>query len=123
MLDLSPLRKFEVLGPDAETLLQLACTRNIRRLAVGQVVYTALCYEHGGMLDDGMVFRLGADNFRWIGGDEYGRQVAARAGGAARAQGLGQILDRPAPQSSPCQGPKSRDILKQIVWTPPASRA
>ena len=31
--DLSPLRKFEVLGPDAETLMQLTCTRNMRRLA------------------------------------------------------------------------------------------
>src|SRR5262249_12326762 len=31
VMDLSPLRKFEVLGPDAETLLQAACTRNIRR--------------------------------------------------------------------------------------------
>ena len=50
--DLSPLRKFEVLGPDAETLMQLTCTRNMRRLAEGQVVYTALCYESGGMLDD-----------------------------------------------------------------------
>ena len=38
VMDLSPLRKFEVVGPDAETLLQIACTRNIRKLAVGQVV-------------------------------------------------------------------------------------
>ena len=38
MLDLSALRKFEVLGADAGDLLQIACTRNIRRLAEGQVV-------------------------------------------------------------------------------------
>ena len=32
----------------------------------------AMCYEHGGMIDDGTLFRLGDNNFRWIGGDDYG---------------------------------------------------
>nr|MDT0667225.1 hypothetical protein [Micromonospora sp. DSM 115978] len=40
VMDLSPLRKFEVVGPDAEALLQATVTRDVRRLAVGQVVYT-----------------------------------------------------------------------------------
>ena len=117
--DLSPLRKFEVTGPDAETLLQIACTRNIRKLAVGQVVYTAMCYEHGGMLDDGTVFRLGRDNFRWIGGDEYGgkwlRELAEQRGLKAWVRSSTDHLHNIA-----VQGPKSRDILKEIIWTPPA---
>ena len=71
MMDLSPLRKWEVLGPDAEELLQATMTRDIRRLADGQVVYTAVCNDTGGMLDDGTVFRLGPDNFRFVGGAEY----------------------------------------------------
>src|SRR5260370_20806178 len=50
VMDLSPLRKFEVVGPDAEALLQAAVTRNIRKLSDGQVVYTALCNETGGGL-------------------------------------------------------------------------
>src|SRR3546814_11905657 len=48
--------------------------RNMRRLAEGQAAYTALCYEHGGMLDDGVAFRMGADRFRLITGDEYSGQ-------------------------------------------------
>jgi len=67
-MDLSPLRKCEVLGPDAENLLNYAVTRNIRKLTVSQVIYTAMCYHNGCMVDDGTVFRLGADNFRWVGG-------------------------------------------------------
>ena len=63
VMDLSPLRKYEVTGPDAEELMQLCVTRNMKKLAVGQVVYTAMCYEHGGMIDDGTVFRLGDNNF------------------------------------------------------------
>ncbi len=68
VLDLSPLRKFEVLGPDAEALLQYCMTRDIAKLSVGQVVYTAMCYPNGGMIDDGTVFRIGRQQFpldRW----------------------------------------------------------
>ena len=34
--DLSPLRKFEILGPDSEALMQWVLTRNVRKLAIGQ---------------------------------------------------------------------------------------
>jgi aminomethyltransferase len=33
--------------------MQYCLTRDMRRLSVGQVVYSAMCYEHGGMIDDG----------------------------------------------------------------------
>ena len=71
IMDLSPLRKCEVLGPDAELLIQQAITRDARKLAVGQVTYTAVCNETGGMLDDATVYRLGDDNFRFVAGDDY----------------------------------------------------
>ena len=82
MIDLSPLRKWEVLGPDAETLIQKTITRNARKLAVGQVVYTAICNETGG--HDRRRHRLppADNNFRFVGGDEYDgvwlREVAER---------------------------------------------
>jgi len=117
--DLSPLRKFEVTGPDAEALMQYALTRNVRKLGVGQVVYSAMCYEHGGMLDDGTLFRLGPNNFRWIGGDDYGgvwlREQAERMGFQVWVRSSTDQLHNIA-----VQGPKSRDILKAIIWTPPA---
>jgi aminomethyltransferase len=117
--DLSPLRKFEVLGPDAEELLQWAVTRNMRRLAVGQVVYTAMCYDTGGMIDDGTVLRLGPDNFRWIGGDDYGgiwlREQAEKRGLRAWVKSSTEQMHNVA-----VQGPKSRAILKEVIWTPPA---
>ncbi|MGB1612717.1 MAG: DUF1989 domain-containing protein [Arenicellales bacterium] len=122
VMDLSPLRKFEVLGPDAETLLQATLTRNIRRLAVGQVVYSAMCYPHGGMIDDGTALRLGPDNFRWIGGDDYSgiwlREQAA-------AMDLNVLVKSSTDQihNIAVQGPLSRDILAKIIWTPPAQPA
>ena len=116
VLDLSPLRKFEVTGPDAEALLQYCVTRDIRKLAVGQVVYTAMCYENGGMIDDGTVFRLGQNNFRWIGGDDYSgqwlREQADKMGYQAWVRSSTDQLHNIA-----VQGPNSREIMKEIIWT------
>ena len=96
VMDLSPLRKYEVLGPDAEDLMQLCVTRDMRRLSVGQVVYTAMCYEHGGMIDDGTVFRLWRQQLPVDRRQRPFRTLAARAGGEARARRVGQDLDRTA---------------------------
>ena len=119
MLDLSALRKFEILGPDAEALLQATFTRNVRRLAVGQVAYGALCYENGGMIDDATLFRLGADNFRFVGGDDYCgvwlREQAGRLGLRAWVKSSTDQLHNVS-----VQGPASREILSRVVWTPPA---
>jgi len=116
--DLSPLRKWEVLGPDAEALIQRAITRDARRLSVGQVTYTALCNETGGMIDDATVYRLGQDNFRFVGGDEYDgvwlKELAERHELKALVKPSTDQLHNVA-----VQGPASRNVLKEIVWTPP----
>jgi len=118
LMDLSPLRKWEVLGPDAETLMQRIVTRDVRKLSVGQVVYTALCNETGGMIDDATVFRLGQDNFRFVGGDEYDgiwmREVADREGLRVWIKPSTDQLHNLA-----LQGPESRAALAEIIWTPP----
>ncbi|MBW9065921.1 aminomethyltransferase family protein [Rhizobium herbae] len=117
--DLSPLRKFEVTGPDAEALLQYCVTRDIRKLSPGQVVYTAMCYENGGMIDDGTVFRLGLNNFRWIGGDDVSglwlREQAEKKGFKAWVRSSTDQMHNLA-----VQGPRSREIIKEIIWTSPA---
>ena len=119
VMDLSPLRKWEVLGPDAERLVQWVITRDARRLAVGQVVYTAVCNDTGGMVDDATVFRLGEDNFRFVGGDEadgvWLKEQAERIGPL-------KVWIKPSTDqlhNLAIQGPASREILKGIVWTPP----
>ena len=118
-IDLSPLRKFEVLGPGAEALLQRCLTRNVRRLAAGQVVYTAMCYDTGTMLDDGTLFRLGRDNFRWIGGSDQGGDWLREQ---AEALGLEVWVRSSTDQlhNLSVQGPLSRQAMSEAVWTPPA---
>ncbi len=119
VMDLSPLRKFEVTGPDAEALLQYTLTRDVKKLAVGQVVYSAMCYPHGGMIDDGTLFRLGRDQFRWIGGEDFGGIWLREQ---AQALGLKVMIRSSTDQlhNLAVQGPNSREIIKRIFWTPPA---
>ncbi len=117
VMDLSALRKFEVLGPDAEALLDYCLTRDVRKLAVGQVVYSAMCYEHGGMLDDGTLLRLGADAFRWIGGEDYAgvwlREQAEKLGMKVWIKSASEQIHNIA-----VQGPLSRQLLARMIWTP-----
>jgi len=119
LIDMSMLRKFEITGPDAENLLALALTRNTRKLAIGQVVYTAMCYEHGGMIDDGTVMRLGPNNFRFICGSDYSgvwlRELAAKHGLRAFVRSSTDQL-----HNISLQGPRAREILAPLIFTPPA---
>ncbi|MCC6073638.1 DUF1989 domain-containing protein [Pseudomonas sp. GCM10022188] len=119
VMDLSALRKFEVLGPDAEALLNYCLTRDVRKLAVGQVVYSAMCYEHGGMLDDGTLLRLGPDAFRWVGGEDFAgdwlRQQADKLGMKVWVKSASEQIHNVA-----VQGPRSRELLSQMIWTPPS---
>ena len=118
VMDLSALRKLEVLGPDAETLLETTLSRNVRRLSIGQVTYSAMCFDSGGMIADGTLMRLGTDNFRWICGNDLAGDWLRK-----QAQTLNlRVWVRDATSrlhNLAVQGPKSRDVLRGIVWTPP----
>ncbi|WP_289153424.1 aminomethyltransferase family protein, partial [uncultured Salipiger sp.] len=118
VMDLSALRKFEVTGPDAEALLNWVLTRNVETLGIGQVVYSAMCYPHGGMIDDGTLFRLGEQNFRWIGGTDAGgawmREEAARLGLEVMIRSSTDQMHNLA-----VQGPKSRELISALFWTAP----
>ena len=118
IMDLSPLRKYEITGPDSKELMQLCVTRNMEKLSVGQVVYTAMCYEHGGMIDDGTVYRLGETNFRWIGGNDISglwlREQAEKHSLNAWVRNSTDQLCNVA-----LQGPNSREILEKLFWTAP----
>ncbi len=117
LMDLSALRKFEIIGPDAEALLQYCLTRDVKKLAVGQVVYSAMCYPHGGMLDDGTLLRLGPDNFRWICGEDYSgiwlREQAGQLGMKVWVKSASDQIHNVA-----VQGPRARELLRQLVWSP-----
>ena len=63
IIDVSPLGKLDVQGPDAAELLSLLYVNKWRRLAIGAVRYGVMCAEDGVILDDGVTGRLGEDHY------------------------------------------------------------
>jgi aminomethyltransferase len=64
LFDISPMVKYRIRGADAERFLNRLTLRDVRKLRVGRVQYTAWCDDHGHVLDDGTLFRLGETDFR-----------------------------------------------------------
>ncbi len=64
LFDISPMTKYRIAGPDAEAFCNRLTVRDVRKLGVGRVHYTCWCDDHGHVLDDGTLFRLGKEEFR-----------------------------------------------------------
>ena len=111
LFDVSPLRKYEVTGPDAAGLVDRVVTRNVFCCAAGRVLYTPWCDEAGKLIDDGTLQRLGADTFRITAADPCLRWFQDCAMGMdATVRDISLDLAALA-----LQGPTSRDILAQLV--------
>jgi aminomethyltransferase len=65
MIDVSPLFKYFISGPDAATFINRVIARDITRVAVGQVIYCCWCDEQGKVVDDGTISRLSENAYRW----------------------------------------------------------
>lgn len=64
LFDISPMVKYRIEGPDAESFCNRLTLRDVAKLRPGRVHYTAWCDEHGHVLDDGTLFRLSGERFR-----------------------------------------------------------
>jgi len=77
-----------------------------------------MCYDTGGMIDDGTIYRLDQDLFRWIGGcDSSGLWLRKQA----QEMGLHAWVRDSTDQlhNVQVQGPLSREILSEVIWTRP----
>jgi aminomethyltransferase len=107
----------DVKGPDAARVLSTVAARDVERRMTqdGQVLYTSLCNERGGIVDDLTIYRLGAEHF-WI--------VATPARAAVVEEWLGRhAQDMRAYVTNTIsghaylsvQGPGSREVLAQLT--------
>lgn len=111
LIDVSPLFKYEITGPDAERLVNRIVTRDVRRCRVGQVMYTPWCDEEGKVIDDGTVSRLASDHFRLTAADPSLRWFQdVGMGLKATVRDVSTELAALA-----LQGPNSRTILQKVV--------
>src|SRR5262249_27653111 len=69
LIDVTPLFKYRVSGKDATKFVNRVITRDINKVAVGQVIYCCWCDEQGKVIDDGTISRLGENLYRWTAAD------------------------------------------------------
>ncbi len=111
LIDVSPLYKYRVEGPDAARLMDRMITRDVERCAPGQVLYTPWCDPDGKVRDDGTVHRLGESDFRltaaepnllWMHENSAGLDITIED----ETDRIGALA---------LQGPASCDILREIT--------
>lgn len=114
LIDISPLYKYRIEGPDAVHLLERTVTRRVAPAAIGQVLYTPWCDGRGKVIDDGTLIRLGETvfrltsaepNLRWLDMNAFGLDVRITDVSAA----LGALA---------LQGPLSRAVLNEAAEQP-----
>ncbi len=66
MFDVSHMGEFRVAGADALPFVSYAITNDPEALDPGEAQYAAMCHEHGGVVDDLLVYRMAADDFRLV---------------------------------------------------------
>ena len=69
LIDVTPLFKYMITGKDATRFVNRVITRDIKKVAVGQVIYCCWCDEDGKVIDDGTITRLGENPYRWTAAD------------------------------------------------------
>ena len=109
LIDVSPLHKYEVRGPDAGRLLARVMVRDVSKLRVGRVTYLCWCDDDGKVVDDGTVARLDREHYRvtsngptlaWLERHARGDRVTIED----TSDRLGALA---------LQGPRSRAILSE----------
>ena len=111
LIDISPLFKYRVTGKDATRLVDRIITRDVRKISVGQVVYTPWCDEHGKVIDDGTVSRLEENVYRWTAADPSLRWFTQNSIGLdVQLEDISESVAALA-----LQGPTSGRLLKSVA--------
>ncbi len=116
LFDVSDMGEIMVEGADSLALLQLALTNNMERGRPGQVIYSPMCNEQGGVVDDLLIYCMGNDRYMLVvnaGNIEKDYQwlqgLAARFSHVSvsnESDDVGQIA---------LQGPNSQAILQELT--------
>jgi aminomethyltransferase len=110
LIDVSPLYKYLVTGRDAARFVDRIITRDVSKMAKGQVFYTPWCDEHGKVIDDGTVSRLEDQVFRWTAADPSLRWFTQNAAGMdVHIEDVSEEVAALA-----LQGPTSAQLLRAV---------
>ena len=115
LFDISHMGRLSFRGPQSEAWLGRLLTCRVDNLAVGQIRYSLVCRDDGGILDDVLVYRA-----------DGGWGLVVNAGNRNKIvswieqhQSTGETFDDQTQQTGmlAIQGPRAREILQQLTQT------
>lgn len=114
LIDVSPLCKYRITGPDSLPFLNRLVTRDVSKCPIGGMLYTPWCNSAGKIIDDGTIAHLGEDHYRltsaepnlhWLEDNAIGLNVAVED----VSEQLGSLA---------LQGPRARQLLMTLTDAP-----
>lgn len=117
LFDVSHMGEIEVKGSEAAAYLQNLLTNNIEAMNDNQVIYTFMCYENGGVVDDLLVYRYSADHYLLVVNaanmeKDYEWMIAQKKSYRVEIINLSSEISEVA-----LQGPKAESILQMLTDT------
>ena len=111
LIDVSPLYKYDIVGPQAAAVVDRMVPRDIRSCEVGQILYTPWCDDDGKVVDDGTVWRVEQHQFRITAADPSLRWIQDCGAGLEA-----EVVDASDSQAAlAIQGPNARRIHLEVA--------
>jgi aminomethyltransferase len=115
LFDVSHMGRFEIKGQDSLACLQKIVTNDLEKLADHQALYSPMCYEDGGIVDDIIVYRLAHDRFLIVVNASNRSKDFEWISKHSKSAQLEDISDRTGLLA--IQGPRAYQVLQQLVET------
>ena len=111
LMDVSGLRKVHVVGEHSHHLLQLATTRDVRKVYPGRSVYATMLGDDGCFVDDCILYRTGPNSWLVVHGSGSGHEQLVRS---SMGKNVAVLFDDDL-QDLSLQGPLAVDFLDPRV--------
>ena len=66
LFDVSHMGEIEVKGKDAKKFLQFLLSNNVEKMFDGSILYSLMCYETGGVVDDLLAYRFSENHYFFV---------------------------------------------------------
>ncbi len=113
LFDITHMGEFEVWGKDAESFVQRMTTNDVSKLAVRQVQYSCMCYDHGGIVDDLLVYRLPDHFLLVVNGACLDKDFEWLSDHVSGDVELKNVSDQTALLA--LQGPKAEEVMRKLT--------
>ncbi|MBR7554197.1 glycine cleavage system aminomethyltransferase GcvT [Allobacillus sp. GCM10007491] len=114
LFDVSHMGEIAVKGENSESFLQKMVTNNVSKIKIGQAQYTFMCNEHGGVIDDFLIYKLDENDYLLV---VNAANTEKDFNWLKRHQTNGVDVEDVSPQYAQLalQGPKAEQILQKLT--------